>query len=443
MSDSVLRKFGTLFRVHNYLICRSREPLITPPSSLGGYRFRQSISRLNLAALRSGHFLESVFVFAYRPALEILCADPYRTLKDFPVILTYKYRLKDKSAVKRLRLQAIGCNQVWNYCVSQQRDVHARYRAGEKPRRWATHFDFHNLTKGVGVELGIHQQTVSRVCAQFVNSRDKTKRIPRFRSSFGSRRALGWIPFQRQSRQIDGNSITYLGKRIRWFGNKRRPLPETAKGGAFIEDALGRWWVVFHVEVGQTVCKAEKSVGIDLGLKSFAALSDGREFVAPRHYRWLEQKLAMAQRAGNEKQAKRIHLKIANRRKDFLHKLSIMLVREHALIAVGDISAAKLARTRMAKSVLDASWSTFRSQLQYKSRQAGVVYLDVDEKFTTQTCSGCGSIAGPKGCAGLNKRTWDCPDCGIHHNRDVNSARIILTRALSAQRRDDESRRAA
>jgi transposase len=93
----------------------------------------------------------------------------------------------------------------------------------------------------------------------------------------------------------------------------------------------------------------------------------------------------------------------------------------------------------MAKSVLDAGWSTFRAMLKYKS--AG--YVEVDEKFTTQTCAECGSIAGPKGQAGLNKRDWICSGCGASHDRDVNSAIVILSRALSAQGLGQESRVAA
>lgn len=359
------------------------------------------------------------------------------------MILTYRYRLKDKSAMKRLREQAGACNCIWNYCVAHQRDTEDRHKGGAKPRKWATHYDFARLCKGVGKELGIHQQTVQEICRMFTVARDNARHAPKFRASFGSRRALGWVPFQRQSRQIDGNSIVYLGKRIRWFGNKRRPLADTASGGAFVEDSLGRWWVTFHVEVAETECRYNREVGIDLGLKSFAALSDGRKIEAPRHYRALESNLSVAQRAGNKKRAKRIHIKITNARKDFLHKLSTSLVREHSLIAVGDVSSSKLARTKMAKSVLDAGWSTFRLQLRYKSQQAGIAYLEVDEKFTTQTCCECGSIAGPKGYAGLNERRWNCDGCGASHDRDVNSAINILRLGRSAAPRVDESRRAA
>src|ERR1039458_10317247 len=117
-------------------------------------------------------------------------------------VITYKYRVKDRSARKALARHSYAVNQIWNYCVAQQRDIQSRWIAGAKPRRWASHFDLQNLCKGAGAELGLHQQSVGTVCQQFTISRDKAKAAPRFRSGFGSKKALGWIPFQNQSRQI-------------------------------------------------------------------------------------------------------------------------------------------------------------------------------------------------------------------------------------------------
>lgn len=353
--------------------------------------------------------------------------------------VTYKYRLKDRSAAKALARHAMACNQVWNYCNAFQRDIESRYRAGAPKRRWPSAFDLAKLCKGTGKELGIHQQTVGTVCDQYAKSRDKAKHSLRFRSSFGAKRALGWIPFQRQSRQVGGNSIWYLGKCYRFFGSKRRPLPDNAKGGYFTEDALGRWWVCFHAEIERKPGVGNDAIGIDLGLKSFATMSDGHKIEAPQIYRQYEELLAVAQRAHNKQRVRRLHAKIANCRRDFLHKTSTDLAARYALIAVGDVNAKQLAQTRMAKSVLDAGWSTFRAMLKYKSTG----YREVDEKFTTQTCAGCGSIAGPKGQAGLSKREWICDGCGVSHDRDVNSAIVILSRALSAQGLGQESRVAA
>lgn len=108
-----------------------------------------------------------------------------------------------------------------------------------------------------------------------------------------------------------------------------------------------------------------------------------------------------------------------------------------------DVSSSKLVKTRMAKSVLDASWSTFKNFLRYKVSRHGGTFLEVDERFTTQTCSSCGDCASegrPKGIAGLGIREWACSSCGANHDRDVNAAKNILNLVLSAQRPVEESR---
>jgi IS605 OrfB family transposase len=356
------------------------------------------------------------------------------------MILTYKYRIKDRSARKALSRYAFAVNQVWNYCNAYQRDIEARYWAGAPKRKWPLYFDLAALTKGVSKELGIQAQTVQGVCKQFTQSRDKAKHSLRFRASGGARRALGWVPFTNQSYQIEGNSIIYLGKRFRWFGNKRRPLPAIVKGGAFVENAQGHWYVTFQVEVDQLPC-GEGEIGIDLGLKTLATCSDGMKIPALRHYRSYQERLAKAQRAKNKRRVKAIHAKIANARRDQLHKASAKLVRENRLIVVGNVNAGKLVKTRMAKSILDAGWTSFRNMLRYKSSRTGAVFIEADERWSSVTCSACAARGGPKGIAGLRMREWVCGDCGAVHDRDVNAARNIL--AWSAPRLAEDSRRAA
>ena len=110
-----------------------------------------------------------------------------------------------------------------------------------------------------------------------------------------------------------------------------------------------------------------------------------------------------------------------------MHKASSYLVKNHALIVVGDLSAGKLVKTKMAKSVLDTGFSAFKTMLKYKCQQAGVWYIEVNESYTTQTCSCCGSrSSSPKGRAGLRIREWTCSACDTTHDRDVNAAKNIL-----------------
>jgi putative transposase len=177
--------------------------------------------------------------------------------------------------------------------------------------------------------------------------------------------------------------------------------------------------------VAKTPARLE-AVGIDLGLKDTAATSDGERLEAGQFYRGIEQKIARAQRRGHKCQAKRLHRKAARRRKDALHKFSRRIIDRYQTIVVGNVSSLKLARTRMAKSVLDAGWGMLKRQLQYKGEDAGRCVMIVDERNTTRACSSCRALTGPSGLDSLVVRSWMCSGCGDTHDRDVNAARNIL-----------------
>lgn len=346
------------------------------------------------------------------------------------MILTFKFRIKSRSAAPKLRALAIGANQVWNFAVATQRESLRRWRGGANARR-VSHFDLTTLTAGCAADLGIHSDTVGEVCRIAASAQRQHGKPPRFRSSFGSRRALGWVPFRGRAVQVVGATATYRGQRFHFW--KSRELPSAIRGGAFIEDARGRWYVIFYCDVLEGVSAGEGRVGIDLGLKALATLSTGETIPALQHYRQYEAALATAQRAHNKSRARAIHAKIANARHHHLHEQSTRIVRENAFIAVGDVSPTKLAKTKFAKSVFDAGWSTLRTQLRYKARRHGATFIEVDERYTSQTCSDCGVIGGPKGREGLRVRQWGCSSCGAVHDRDQNAAQNILRAGLERQ----------
>ena len=224
-----------------------------------------------------------------------------------------------------------------------------------------------------------------------------------------------------------------MGNTFRVFHSRTLPEEKIKDGSNFSRDSRGNWFLNIVIDVA---CAAEarqpvKGVGIDLGLKDFAALSIGKKIGAQRIYRDAEAALAVAQRAGKKKRVKAIHAKVANRRGDFHHKLSIRIVREFDYIAVGNVNAAGLAKTSMAKSVLDAGWSSFRTQLAYKAVKHGAWFEEVNEAFSSQVCSDCGALPAsrPKGIADLGIRNWMCSDCGCVHDRDVNAAKNILNKS--------------
>jgi transposase len=349
------------------------------------------------------------------------------------MILTHKYRLKGKRSVRKLRRHRWACNQVWNYCVQIQRKIQRTYREGLSPH-WPSQYDLQKLAGGTSRDLGLHAQTIQNICAQFVKSRDQHKLCPRYRKSNGPRRSLGWVPFQRQSRQLGPNFVTYLGHAYRFFGTKRRPLPEVVRGGCFVEDARGHWWICLQVEAANLPMAPGVAVGIDLGLRTLATLSTSKKIKGPRAFRKYEVKLATAQRAHNKQRIRALHSKIANVRRDHMHKWTARVARKYCSVFIGDVSSSRLAKTRMAKSVLDAGWTDARTTLRYKVSRHGGMFREIEERFTSQVCSACGILPAsrPRGIADLGVREWRCSACGEIHDRDVNAARNILTLGLRA-----------
>jgi IS605 OrfB family transposase len=314
-------------------------------------------------------------------------------------------------------------NFVWNYCGDTQRNA---LRWGKK---WPTGYDFNSLTAGVAKGLGLSAQTVQAVGQQYAQSRQQhKKRILRFRG----KRSLGWVPFKGEGIRISGAGFRHNGHQFNvWLS---RPVPGSIKCGSFAQDARGRWYINLCVDVPATANCGDGHIGIDLGLKTTATMSDGQKFDGLRAYRAVEESLGKAQRARKKNRAKALHAKAKNRRLDGLHKLSTQLVRDNKLVAVGNVSSRQLAKTKMAKSVYDAGWGMLRTMLRYKTLARGATYRDVDEYLSSQLCSACGSLpqSRPRGIAQLRIREWVCSDCGQGHDRDINAARNIL--ALGCQR---------
>jgi transposase len=176
------------------------------------------------------------------------------------------------------------------------------------------------------------------------------------------------------------------------------------------------------------------AVGIDLGLRTLATLSTSKKIKGPRAFRKYEVKLATAQRAHNKQRIRALHSKIANVRRDHMHKWTARVARKYCSVFIGDVSSSRLAKTRMAKSVLDAGWTDARTTLRYKVSRHGGMFREIEERFTSQVCSACGILPAsrPRGIADLGVREWRCSACGEIHDRDVNAARNILTLGLRA-----------
>ena len=337
---------------------------------------------------------------------------------------TLRLRIKDKHA-KALAAMAREVNQVWNFCnATSQRAIRERHQ-------FLSGYDLQKLTNGFskcdGVRIG--SPTVQQVCEDYAKARKQFKKAKlrwRVSNPQSSKCSLGWVPFKARALQYKAGQIQFAGQKFSLWESYGLSDYEL-RAGSFSQDARGRWYLNVRVKVQAKTNAATAAVGIDLGLKE-AAVTSTAERIEGRFYRKLECKLGLTQRAHKKQRVKAIHAKISHQRKDLLHKFSTALVKQNAAIFVGDVSSAKLLKTKMAKSTLDAGWAMLRAMLEYKSHQAGIVFEVVNESYTTQTCSCCGAIpaSSPKGRAGLRIREWVCSECGSAHERDVNAAKNIL-----------------
>ncbi|WP_406280032.1 transposase [Nocardia sp. NBC_00881] len=219
---------------------------------------------------------------------------------------------------------------------------------------------------------------------------------------------------------------------VRWS----RELPSEPSSVTIVKDAAARYFASFVVEVESVpLPRSDSEVGIDLGLSSFAVLSNGTVIENPRFLRRVERKLRKAQQSlcrkakGSKNRAKararvaRAHVRVADARRDHAHKQSTAIIRDNQAVFVEDLCVKGLARARLAKSVHDAGWSMFTRMLEDKAGRYGRVFGKVDRWFpSSQLCSVCGAQGGKKP---LHVRAWTCT-CGVTHDRDVNAAQNIL-----------------
>lgn len=340
---------------------------------------------------------------------------------------TLKLRVKDKHS-KTLEAMACDVNMVWNFCNETSYKAIASFT--RKPK-FLSGYDLCYLTAGLSKEdaVSIPASSVQSVCIEYATRRKQYKKSRlnwRVSNPKSSKKSLGWVPFRFEAIKLVGQQIQFRGELFSFwdsYGLSKFSL----RSGSFNQDSRGRWYLNIAVKVEVSVSEASASIGVDLGMKETAVTSDGQRLEG-RVYRRYERALGSAQRACKKDRVKAIHAKIKNTRKDLLHKFSTKLVKENAAIFVGNISSKSFVKTKMAKSTLDAGWAMFKTMLDTKSHQAGIVFEVVEEAYSTQSCSSCGVISNnsPKGRAGLRVREWTCSNCGTVHDRDINAAKNIL-----------------
>jgi len=290
--------------------------------------------------------------------------------------------------------------------------------------------------------------------SNFSCCQDVLRRVDKTYQAFYARLKHGdkpGFPRYRSARRYDSITFPSYGDGCRLLDNGKlrvqgagqikvklhRPVEGIVKTVTVKREA-GRWFAILSVERDAAPLPAsDRAIGIDVGLNSFAALSDGTEVPNPRYYRTAEGRFRCAQRKVARRRNKksnrhrkavrllqRAHAHVRHQRADFQHKLSHQLVKKYGLIVVVDLNVKGLSGGMLAKSVHDAGWNSFIQKLSYKAECAGRVLVKVDPCGTSQTCV-CGASV-PKT---LADRWHDCPACGLSAGRDVVSAQVILQRA--------------
>ncbi|MFD9511973.1 RNA-guided endonuclease InsQ/TnpB family protein [Streptomyces mirabilis] len=286
------------------------------------------------------------------------------------------------------------------------------------------------------------QQALRHLQTAFTHYFGKRAKYPRFKSRKTSRRSAEYTASAFRFR--DGKlTLAKMTEPLAVVWS--RPLPEGAKPSTVTvsQDSAGRWFVSLLCEDPsvQPLPATGQAVGVDVGLDHLLTLSTGEKITNPRHERRDRAALAKQQRrlakkekgSANRARARlkvaKIHARIADRRRDTLHKLTTRLVRENQTIVIEDLTVRNMVKNhRLARAISDAAWSEFRSMLEYKAAWYGREVIAVDRWFpSSKLCSVCGTLRDR---LPLNVRTWTC-DCGTTHDRDVNAANNLLAAGLA------------
>ncbi|MEU6259418.1 RNA-guided endonuclease TnpB family protein [Streptomyces sp. NPDC047043] len=362
----------------------------------------------------------------------------------------FKYRFYPTEAQAAELSRTFGCvRKVYNMALAARTEAWARqervnYNATSAMlTAWKKTEELAFLNDVSSVPL---QQCLRHLQTAFTHFFGKRAKYPRFKSRKKSRKSAEYTTSGFRFR--DGRltlAKTTGPLDIVWS----RPLPEGAKPSTVTvsQDSAGRWFVSMLCEDAtvRPLSATDAAVGVDVGLDHLLTLSTGEKVANPRHERRDRTRLAKSQRelarkakgeGANRRKARervaKIHARIADRRRDGLHKLTTRLVRENQTIVIEDLTVRNMVKNRsLARAISDAAWAEFRSLLEYKAAWYGREVIAVDRFFpSSKLCSVCGTLADKMP---LHVRTWTC-ECGTIHDRDVNAARNLLAagRAVSA-----------
>lgn len=358
------------------------------------------------------------------------------------IILSYKYRLlPTKKQHRALENILEDQRQLYNAALDERIDC---YRKTGRSRSYIDQQTSltecrRDLQSMGALPANLQRWTLRRLDGAYQGffrrvGKDGKAGFPRFRGR-GWWRTFGFSEFS--GIRIDGKRLRFKGLPGGLRMHLHREMPDGKPlSCTFSRDTKG-WAVSLQFQVA---CDARKqggaSIGIDMGLAYMATLSDGTTIPNPRHARRVEQEMRRRQRhlarcrkgsIGRRKakeQIARLHRKIADSRSTHLHQVSAAITNQYDLVAIENLNIKGLASGMLAKSVNDVSWGNLHQMLVYKAARAGCQLVEVDPRYTSQTCPECGQIKAKT----LSERIHRC-DCGCVMDRDHAAAMVILGRA--------------
>lgn len=346
---------------------------------------------------------------------------------------TFKFRLyPSKAQITRMQSTLRFCCELYNAGLQERRDAYRHERrsiryveqANQLPEIKETRPEFNEIHSQVLQDVLRRLDKAFQNFFRRVKERDGKAGFPRFRSH----KRYDSFTYAQSGFSLRGGKL-----RLSKIGDLRiklhRPVEGKVKTLTITRSATGKWYACFSLEIErQPQPLNDRAVGIDVGLNSFATLSTGEQIANPRFFRSDEKALAKTQRKEKRQAARRIHERIANRRRNFAHQLSHALVSKFGIIAFEGLNIKGMVRNHcLAKSIQDAAWRQLIQYTTYKAENAGRCVRTVDPRGTSRRCSACGATVAKD----LSQRIHDC-SCGLALDRDVNAARNILGLGLQA-----------